>query len=341
MLGRMTGPKTIFAILMIVAGSSSSAPAAEDFGRLPPLELTPTDLTNCELGEEVLAKGNALAAGLLIEECLTQPVIPETRAKYLGLKGSADLQLALFDLALRDFEGALGIEPKNAQFLTGKGQSLLGLTRSAEAVDAFRSALALEPTHVEALMGLGEAYLLEGKTPLANAFLAKAVEAAPHNRAARLARGKAWVQQGEYALAETDFSAVIADTPQTFEAHYLRGQTRMALKDYEGALADFDAAKALDDDREDVRLDRVLALAQLRRTSDAQLELNEVIDMAPNNVKALMMRGRLYLALKDKDKAKADFVQAVTIDPNGPYTDEAMAELHELNRMDWSDYLED
>ncbi|TNE59591.1 MAG: tetratricopeptide repeat protein [Alphaproteobacteria bacterium] len=315
--------------------------AAEDDVRLPELEFTPINLTNCSLGEEVLAKGNALAAGLLIEDCLTQDVPPQTRAQYLGLKGAADLQMKFYGIALADFEEALEIDPENVRYLTGKGRSLLGLERPVDAIDEFRAALAVEPTHVAALTGLGEAYALNGQFPLANAFLSKAVEAAPENNLARLARGKAWVQQGEFVLAETDFSAALSNSPESLDALYLRGKARMAQKDHEGALADYDAAKALDDDREDVRLDRVLALAQLGRTSDAQLELNEVIEMAPDNVKALMMRGRLYLALKDKAKAKADFVQAVTIDPNGPYTDEAMAELHELNRMDWSDYLED
>lgn len=336
----MTGLKPILAVAVLMA-LMPCAQAAEDFGRLPELEFSPLDMTNCELGEKVLAKGNALAAGLLLEDCLSQEVPSPSKSKYLGLKGLADLKLKLYELALNDFDRALALDPENADFLTGKGESLLGLGRPVEAIATFRPVLSTKPSHTVALTGLGRAYLMNDQVTLANAFLNKAVESDPANVPARMARGMAWHQQGELALAETDFTSVIENNPQDFDAHYLRGQTRMGQKSFEGALADFDAAKALNDDREDLRLDRVLALAQLGRTSDAQLELNEVIEMAPDNVKALMMRGRLYLALEDKDKAKADFVQAVTIDPNGPFTDEAMAELHELNRMDWSDYLED
>ncbi|WP_164186536.1 tetratricopeptide repeat protein, partial [Stenotrophomonas maltophilia] len=57
--------------------------------------------------------------------------------------------------ALRGFERALAIEPRNIEMLCNRGTALSLLDRQEEAIEAFEQGLAIDPGQVELLTNLG------------------------------------------------------------------------------------------------------------------------------------------------------------------------------------------
>ena len=148
--------------------------------------------------------------------------------------------------------------------------------------------------------------LQAGRTEQAFAALDEVIKQDPKNPDAYLLRGSLKMPV-DPAQALSDFNKVIELKPDSGVAYNQRAIIRMMNNDTAGALKDLDAAIShnyKDDSIYDLR-------AQLRwQTGDlngARSDLDEALKLNPNNARAYATRGELLVALKEPERALADF----------------------------------
>ncbi len=89
--------------------------------------------------------------------------------------------------ALKLYDEALNVDPKNIEALFGRGKALFNLGQVDQAIAALKKTLALSPEFAEAMYVLGESYQIEGAKPQAIRWYKKYLDARPDGEQARAA----------------------------------------------------------------------------------------------------------------------------------------------------------
>ncbi|NLE36631.1 MAG: tetratricopeptide repeat protein, partial [Pirellulaceae bacterium] len=103
------------------------------------------------------------------------------------------------DMAVRNFEQSIKLDPNSADAWNGLGWAALNSGNSTRAKEAFEKAVALDPNHPGALNGLGQLHLARREYDLAEPFLLKAAPEAP---AAWWGLARLYLLQGKFDQAE-------------------------------------------------------------------------------------------------------------------------------------------
>lgn len=144
----------------------------------------------------------------------------------------------------------------------------------------------------------------------------EAIELEPSNRSALLARCIAYRHLHDYGHAMDDCEEAIRLAPSSAQAHRERGVTRLLKADHDGAVADFTEAIRLFPKYSQAFNDRAATRFLARAADEAILpDLDEAIRLDPKSAAAFMGRGEAYEKQGDRDRAVADYRQALTLDP--------------------------
>jgi Flp pilus assembly protein TadD len=141
---------------------------------------------------------------------LSKSAGPATKAEELAQQGWLLWQQTKFDEAIKQFQGAIQLDPKSTAALNGLGWSLFNGGRSDDAIDAFEKCIAIDPKHPAALNGLGQIYLNRGDFDKAEKYLLKAAPDAP---AAQFGLGRLYLLTGKYDEAKTWLEKAAAGGP--------------------------------------------------------------------------------------------------------------------------------
>lgn len=113
------------------------------------------------------------------------------------------------------------------------------------------------------------------------------------------------------------FRASIVELPTTFkrtQAHILLGQAYKALGDFLSAKSNYEEADKLSEIYEfDVLMDLIYLYLEVRLHQEVIKICNRVLKLNPDSKKIYLYRGRAYLEINEKDKALADFQQAIDL----------------------------
>ena len=232
-----------------------------------------------------------------------------------------------------------------------RGNALLHADDYPAAVKAFDEALRLDPKNVPAHIGRGTAYRLAGKLDQAMADFDEALRLEPRNSEAHRGRGGVWWDKKDFdkALAECD-EAVRCD-PENSAAYRSRGNVHTANGEYDQAFADLTEAVRLNPKDADAYCGRGCAYAYIGEYGKAIADLTEAVRLSPKDADAYCRRGCAYVYFGEYDKAFADLTEAVRLNPKdadaycgrgcayvyiGEY-DKAIADLTEAIRLDPKD----
>jgi tetratricopeptide (TPR) repeat protein len=234
------------------------------------------------------------------------------RARCRGALGDkeaadADLQLA------RATQPTLGLDHDLL------GQAGLDAKDKDVAVREFEEALRLEPTHYWSLMKLGQSFndLGEGPADYAAAVavytgcIMKRPDFAPAYRYRAVAHGN--LKQHEKSVQ--DCSKAIELDPKYVNAWTIRGIAYRGLHQYDKALADLNKAIELDPKYVNAWTIRGNAYRGLHQYDKALADLNKAIELDPKLAPAWNDRGIAYFDLHQHDKALADYSKAIELDP--------------------------
>ncbi len=104
-----------------------------------------------------------------------------------------------YDAAIKKFEEAVELAPKNTNAWNGLGWSQFNSGHADEAVRSFQKVVALDPKHPAALNGLGQIALMKRDYKNAEKYLLKAAPQAP---AAWYGLARVYLLEGKFADAE-------------------------------------------------------------------------------------------------------------------------------------------
>jgi len=124
--------------------------------------------------------------------------------------------------------------------------------------------------------------------------------------------------RGDFLAAVADYDAVLERDPQSVAALLGRGRCRLELHDLEKAIADLEQARSLKADLADVpgflvRAYTAMAEEHLRKDelTPALADYTAVLRLEPQNVAALVGRGRTHAKLNNHEPAIADLREAI------------------------------
>ncbi len=136
---------------------------------------------------------------------------------------------------------------------------------------------------------------------------------------ARLCRAFAQFHGGDTIFAAQEFAALAAARDKTDRKHaaslYTQaGLAYMRANDHKNAEVAYGKALILEPQDPEMWLDRATERAAVERFWDAIDDLNRALDIMPDMIDALRLRGQAWTKLGQESKARADFERAAMLE---------------------------
>jgi tetratricopeptide (TPR) repeat protein len=165
---------------------------------------------------------------------------------------------------------------------------------------------------------IGSFYYEKGDLDSAILWLGKAISINPRDPDFRSNRSAAYLDKNEPDKALADINIAISVSPGNTRFLYLRGYIKQHQTDLEGALADYNAVLKIDSSMENNYFSYIgisYCHFNLGEPDRGLSEVTDVLKRYPKVAYALLIRGKMYKGLGDKEKACADAMALKSIDP--------------------------
>jgi len=241
------------------------------------------------------------------------------------------------DQALLDLDTAIGLNADFAGAWCLQGEILTWRQEFEAALDSLETSVDLDPAdaHCQSLLGL--ASHLVGDYGYAIEHYDAAIELEP-NLEFYYYRAMAYLEEEDLEEALDDFDRVIRLEPGYVGAYFGRGRVHALAGRYEQAIEDLTIAAEdpgrsyqfpffLDDHP---LLDRALIYWETGQPEQAMLDVNAVIQEAPDWYLPYYYRGLIYEEWGEIALARADFERLLELAPDDDWRDEAESALESL-----------
>jgi tetratricopeptide (TPR) repeat protein len=181
-----------------------------------------------------------------------QPLVATAsrNADDLLLKGLNFFRAKNYSEALKAFDEAIQLEPKDARLLTQRGRTRLNLRDANGAVADFTQAIQLDPKDANfAYLYRGDVYASQQRFPLALADYNQGIQLNPNgNPEFYIQRSKVYARWNNRLQAMMDLTQALRLRPLSAEAYALRGSNLAAMgpREQMRAMNDFNQALRLD-----------------------------------------------------------------------------------------------
>ena len=238
--------------------------------------------------------------------------------KALLQRAEARTQLNQLPAARRDYDMVLALDPKNIDAHSGRAAVYLKMRDFQHAVTAADEALRLNPDDTKSLLARATAYYALGIYPRTIDATTKIIKkkSAEGLAAAYALRGDAQLKRKNYSAARDDYSEAVMLAAKD-RSHY--GQRALALfhlKQYADAAADSTQAIFGDPTSSSLHMLRGESYEKLGQLYKALQDYDEAVGLKPG-IDTYAARARVHLALKNYNRAAADFEEIVK-DPKAP-----------------------
>ena len=231
-------------------------------------------------------------------------------------RGRAYDDLGQEDLALRDYQKALGIDSTYARAYNHRGAVYYRRGQYAAALEEFHKAIQHNPVFVDAYCNRGNVYRKEGRFDLALADYSKAIALNPNCAQAYNNRAVAFESKDQDQLALKDYQQALILNPYYIEAYYNKGNLYRKNKEYPLAVENYSKALGLSPEHIESYNNRGICYKNLKEYDLALNDYKKALQINPRYAKTFNNIGVVYLKLKQYDQALKAFTQAVTIDPD-------------------------
>lgn len=278
------------------------------------------DLWSPRSAEAYVARARLLLANQRLDRALADATaaVKADRKLAEAFQVRGDVFRARGDLesALADYAQAIELDPHNVAAFLGRGQAYCRQHRLDEAVADFTTALRLDPMSVEPYRMRGMARRLKGEFALALDDLNAALKLEPKNSDCLTQRGRVYLAKGDANSALSDFAAAFTEDPTAGEAAAAAG--------YAMALLRFDSSQIIEvlnvglgsrPLEPQTHFLAGLALVELQDYSQAVTQFTRAIELDGKQAEFYISRGSALEKLGDAAGARADFEQAIQLDP--------------------------
>ena len=181
--------------------------------------------------------------------------------------------------ALRDYEAALAVEPRNPSAHHNRGVVLEKLGRLEDAVEAFDSAVDCGmPPDAEYHHARGTNARHRGDHAAAAAAFSAALKLEPAHKAARANRAYARRKLGDFVGARRDYGKALADAP-TAKLYNARAYCSAKLEKFDAAVADYAEALRLDPANAHALHNRGISYDRLGRVDESARDFEQALEI--------------------------------------------------------------
>lgn len=228
-------------------------------------------------------------------------------------KGDKLLEQGKYDEALKSYNKAIEINPKNDWAWYSKGSALSKLKRFVEAVESFNKAIEINPESDFYRITLGDT--LEDLERYKEALRSydKAIELNPKGDWAWSSKGDVLQKLGNYSEAIESYNRAIEINPKGEWAElawYSKGEILHKLEKYPEALESYNKTIKINPKRWLSWFARGYTLANLERSEEALESYNKAIEINPKGGLPFFVTGRLLFTQKKLPEALSNFKKA-------------------------------
>ncbi len=233
---------------------------------------------------------------------------------YLN-RGNAYVNLKQYDLAIKDLNTALSIDPTLEEVYNDRGMIYHLLGQNTMAWQDINTALKLNPRFSSAYNSRGGLYKFQGRYDAALADYDQAVVLDPYFADAYNNRGVIYMIKGLDGPALADFNAALHWMPDFPDAYANRGLMFRLRKQYALALNDYQKALAIRPS-ENVYVNLGSIYNALGRYDAAVAYCSQALVLDPHSVEAYQERAMAYVGLSQHDLALSDLTQVIRLKPD-------------------------
>ena len=256
---------------------------------------TPLDWNGCAvpgLGDD---KRRAMAACAAI---LARPDLSDAdRERALIIGGRAAHRADDFEAAIRNFDEAIKLAPKDPEPLVRRASAAYGKGDYETAAALAEKALALHPDYAPAIDILGTIGLVTGNFDLAKAAYDKEIELTPNDVMARFHHFELLMEIHAQPEALEDLDKLLALSPSVLDAEFIK---------FRGKNVSFHTL---------ARLERATMLESMGRLPEALAEFDDFVRVDPGPF-SFGWRGWYHLNRSEFDLAKSDLDKALSYAPD-------------------------
>ncbi len=259
----------------------------------------------------------------------TAESMPETRAEELSdeilndpnnpnlyIKRALEYKSKnLYDLAIRDVERALSIDPSVSYFHTVKGEIYFTKGDLKEARLSLEKAVAYDETNTEALLKLGEVNFLLRRYDDALIIINDALKVDDKLAQGYFIKGFIYKELGDTTLAVSSFQTATEVNPEHYEAYMELGNI-LAYKGDPLALEYFETALMIRPESAEALYNKGMYHQANQQIDEAMETYQRLIKVDPNSFLGYYNTGYIYLVeYLSFDTAIAYFDTVLAIDP--------------------------
>ena len=231
-------------------------------------------------------------------------------------RGNVHFTQGRYALAVQDYGKSLELEHGNAGAHIYRGHASKYLEFYDDAIRDYNEALALDPGNADAHLGIGIVHYLRGDHDSAIEHYDQALELDSGNPNIYLNRGASFSAKSDYDSAERDFDKALELDPEHAYACFARGAASIGRGHLDSGLRYLDKCLELAPDYaygHAVHGSVCLKKGDLDRAID---DFDKALELDPNNTYAYNNRGVAYELKSDSARAMQDYDQALRIGPN-------------------------
>jgi tetratricopeptide (TPR) repeat protein len=219
------------------------------------------------------------------------------------------------DLALRDFNRAIQLDPNFAPALHNRAHVYAAAGDTDAALDDLAAVLTLHPDFTPALLSRSQLSMATGQFDRAEADLSTILDKKPDHVLARLLRASARTQLAQLDGAMQDIEAAIKLQPSTADLYVQRANIHRLCGRDDRAEADFSKAIQLNASLAAAWAGRAFLRIEHESWSAAESDLAHAIRHDPNNPVHYYNRGNTRIAQGNIEGAIEDYSEAILLDP--------------------------
>lgn len=246
---------------------------------------------------------------------------------FLGL---AEYRRGSFELALSQFQRALDIQPEHLQARLMVGMTLLRQERIDDSIHQVKQVLAVNDQIAMAHNVLGSAYLAKKEFDKAMPHLDRAIALDPSLADVHMKKGLFNLAQGDRQGAELELEKAVEAAPEALNTRFLLASLYLRQQNYRGAIETLQAG--LDGTEEDALLYNYMAAAYLAQKQNEQgLEsLNKAKQAKSDYLTPYFNLANFYLANQQRDKAMEEYRAILQIAPENVKALISLGSLQEI-----------
>ncbi len=229
-----------------------------------------------------------------------------------------------YNLAIKEFEELLKIEPQNEIAILELGKTYKMMNKCKEAIEKFIQLLRIYPDNKEAIIELGETSRMSNNSQVAIEELQKIIRKSPLNDQAYIELSKIFQKNSDYDSAFKELYKALAINKNNSEIYMCFGQLYRAKKEKEKTVLSLREAIKYDANNKNAHLELGDIYQEEKNYAAALREIEAAKKISPFHIEIRLKLIELYGLQNQHDLSAEETKEILDLRPNDPFSQDSM-----------------